>query len=61
MKKGMVTYTVKLQDGTIGRVVSANAPQLGYEMTLAVEDESGKQTTATGVVDEILETKAPWM
>jgi hypothetical protein len=61
MRKGMVTYTVRLHDGTIGRVTSANTPLIGYEMTVSVEDNSGEQSTATGVVVEILEKKPRWM
>jgi hypothetical protein len=61
MKKGMVTYTVKLRDGTVGYVTSANEPKLGYEMPVTLRDETGNVTTATGIVDEILEAKAPWM
>jgi len=53
----MNIYTVLLADGTKGQITSANAPKLGYEMTVAALDESGKPTKATGVVTEILEEK----
>jgi uncharacterized protein YwbE len=61
MRKGMVTFTVRLHDGTIGRVTSANTPLVGYAMTVTVEDDSREQSTATGVVTEILEKKPRWM
>ena len=61
MKSGMSTYTVRLKDGTVGYVTSANAPNLGYEMTVTFKDASGKQATATGVVDAILDAKATWI
>jgi len=60
MAKGMVTYTVRLDDGTVGYVTSANAPQIGYKMTVTLRDENGGQASATGVVEEILEARPAW-
>jgi hypothetical protein len=44
----------------VGNVTSANAPKLGYEMTITVRKENGDPVTATGVVEEILEKNVPW-
>ena len=58
MKENVVnTYTVLLSDGSVGQVTSANAPKIGYEMTVALSDESGNPIMATGVVKKILEEK----
>ena len=51
----MNTYTVLLDDGTVGSVTSANAPKLGYEMTVAVHEKYGESSKATGIVKDILE------
>jgi len=56
----MKTYIVLLSDGKVGYVTSANAPKLGYEMTVTLHDENGERTTATGVIKEILEERSPW-
>jgi len=56
----MNTYTVKLRDGTVGQVTSANAPRVGYEMTITAIDENQNHIPVTGVVEEILKKKAPW-
>jgi hypothetical protein len=52
------TYTVLLNCGTIGQVTSANAPKLGYEMTVTIRDENGDSGKATGVIKKILEVSA---
>ena len=54
----MNTYTVLLSDGSVGHVTSANAPKLGYEMTVTVQDENEQPTRVTGVVKKILKEKA---
>ena len=54
----MNKYTVLLDDGTEGYVTSANAPKLGYEMTVTVYDESGEPGKATGVIRKILTEKS---
>ena len=56
----MHTYTVRLSDGTVGQVTSANPPRVGYEMTITLIDENGNHIPITGIVEEILGTKAPW-
>ena len=56
----MQTYTVLLSDGTVGQVTSANAPKLGYEMTITIRDENGNVIEVSGVVEKILSEKAPW-
>jgi len=56
----MTTYTVLLSDGTVGKITSANPPYTGYEMTVTLRDENGNPLEVTGVVEEILEKKAPW-
>ena len=53
----MNTYTVLLDDGTIGQVTSANAPRIGYEMTVSLSDKNGAPMKATGVIKKILEEK----
>ena len=60
MAKGMVTYKIRLRDGKVGFVTSANAPKLGYGMTITLRDESGNTTAVAGVVEEILEEKPVW-
>lgn len=59
-KSPMNTYTVLLRNGTIGHVVSANAPFIGYEMTVTLRDENGNHIPVTGIVEKILEEKASW-
>jgi len=54
------TYTVLLRDGTVGYVTSANAPHLGYAMTVTIQDEAGNFVKATGIIEKILKEQAPW-
>jgi len=56
----MNTYTVLLKDGTVGKITSVNPPFTGYEMTVTLSDENGNPIEVTGVVEEILDKKAPW-
>ena len=60
MRGTMKIYTVRLCDGTVGQVISTNAPKTGYEMTITLQDENGSRTEATGVVEEVLGEKATW-
>ena len=53
----MNTYTVLLNDGSVGHVTSANAPRPGYEMSVTVYDKYGEASIVTGVVKDILEEK----
>jgi len=46
---------VKLSDGTVGQVISANAPVVGHEMTISSHDDNGSPSTVTGVVEDVLE------
>ncbi|MDR0238709.1 MAG: hypothetical protein LBI88_00580 [Deltaproteobacteria bacterium] len=53
----MNIYTVLLDDGSVGQVISANAPKTGYGMTVTAQDENGDPIRITGVIKEILEVK----
>ena len=58
MRSAMKTYTVRLSDGTVGQINSANAPKAGYEMTITLQDKYGNPVEVTGVVEDVLEEKA---
>jgi len=48
---------VRLSDGTVGEVISVNAPVVGHEMTISSHDDSGNPITVTGVVEDVLEAE----
>ena len=56
----MNAYTFLLCDGTVGKIISANEPFVGRELTVTVHDEKGCPVKATGIVREILEKRPPW-
>jgi len=51
----MNTYLIKLQDGTVGKVISANSPVVGHEMTITSHDDFGQPILVTGIVEDVLE------
>jgi len=59
MRSAMKNYTVRLSDGTVGQITSANAPKAGYEMTITLHDKNGNPVEVTGVVVDVLEEQTP--
>jgi len=52
-----MTYTIRLQDDTVGTISAATEPLIGSTVTVNLQDENGNSIEVEGVVADILEAK----